>query len=138
MFDMVLKTLLGNALSQFNTSQQKLDEAQHRHDFSSIILTVTGITFTFSSDIGRYALYCQRSLERTLQNGERETRPSRLEVRCYFPGNKHSYTVIKKVWEEQRVSERKKTSRDGFLTLILFVLRTCLTFFTSLVSSFTP
>jgi len=33
-----------------------------------------------SSDIGRYAIYCQRSLERTLQNGERETRPSRLEA----------------------------------------------------------
>ncbi|XP_057315067.1 pleckstrin homology domain-containing family H member 2-like [Hydractinia symbiolongicarpus] len=33
-----------------------------------------------SSDVGRYAIYCQRSLERTLKNGERETKPSRIEA----------------------------------------------------------
>ncbi|XP_066913817.1 pleckstrin homology domain-containing family H member 1-like isoform X2 [Clytia hemisphaerica] len=33
-----------------------------------------------SSDVGRYAIYCQRSLERTLKNGERETKPSRMEA----------------------------------------------------------
>ena len=53
----------------------------------------------FSSDIGRYALYCQRSLERTLENGERETRSSRLEVSCYFLDNKHLYKIIKKMRE---------------------------------------
>ncbi|XP_065062028.1 pleckstrin homology domain-containing family H member 2-like [Rhopilema esculentum] len=33
-----------------------------------------------SSETGRYALYCMRSLERTVAEGEREARPSRPEV----------------------------------------------------------
>eukprot|EP00794_Sanderia_malayensis_P020288 gene20287-22274_t len=33
-----------------------------------------------STEFGRYALYCTRSLERTFQEGDREARPSRFEV----------------------------------------------------------
>lgn len=33
-----------------------------------------------SNEIGQYAMYCQRAVERTLQMGEREARPSRMEV----------------------------------------------------------
>ncbi|XP_051052146.1 pleckstrin homology domain-containing family H member 1 isoform X1 [Phodopus roborovskii] len=32
------------------------------------------------SETGQYATYCQRAVERTLQTGEREARPSRMEV----------------------------------------------------------
>ena len=34
----------------------------------------------FSNETGQYAIYCQRAVERTLQMGEREARPSRMEV----------------------------------------------------------
>ncbi|XP_076978910.1 pleckstrin homology domain-containing family H member 1 isoform X2 [Tamandua tetradactyla] len=32
------------------------------------------------NETGQYAIYCQRAVERTLQTGEREARPSRMEV----------------------------------------------------------
>ncbi|KAM7163669.1 pleckstrin homology domain-containing family H member 1 isoform 8-T8 [Macrochelys suwanniensis] len=32
------------------------------------------------SEIGKYAIYCQRSVERTLHTGEREAKPSRMEI----------------------------------------------------------
>lgn len=32
------------------------------------------------NETGQYATYCQRAVERTLQAGEREARPSRMEV----------------------------------------------------------
>ncbi|XP_060119569.1 pleckstrin homology domain-containing family H member 1-like, partial [Heteronotia binoei] len=32
------------------------------------------------NEIGKYAIYCQRSVERTWQVGEREARPSRMEI----------------------------------------------------------
>lgn len=38
----------------------------------------------FRTIIGKYAKYCQRCLERTLQNGEREDGPSRMEVCSIF------------------------------------------------------
>ena len=34
--------------------------------------------------LGKYATYCIRSLERSLRNGKREARPSRLEVRSFW------------------------------------------------------
>ncbi|XP_047133517.1 pleckstrin homology domain-containing family H member 2 isoform X1 [Hydra vulgaris] len=40
-----------------------------------------------SSGNGRYAIYCQRSLERTLQNGDRECKPSRVEVSSLIASN---------------------------------------------------
>ncbi|XP_074853311.1 pleckstrin homology domain-containing family H member 1 [Carettochelys insculpta] len=32
------------------------------------------------SEIGKYAIYCQRSVDRTLNTGEREAKPSRMEI----------------------------------------------------------
>ncbi|XP_069495090.1 pleckstrin homology domain-containing family H member 1 [Ambystoma mexicanum] len=32
------------------------------------------------NEIGKYSIYCQRSVERTLQTGDREAKPSRLEI----------------------------------------------------------
>ncbi len=34
----------------------------------------------FRTDHGKFAVFCQRALDRTLQNGSREARPSRMEV----------------------------------------------------------
>lgn len=43
--------------------------------------TVAPSSFPVSrSETGQYATYCQRAVERTLQAGEREARPSRMEV----------------------------------------------------------
>lgn len=38
------------------------------------------LVFLFRNETGQYATYCQRAVERTLQTGEREARPSRMEV----------------------------------------------------------
>lgn len=40
----------------------------------------SSFTCLFSNETGQYATYCQRAVERTLQTGEREARPSRMEV----------------------------------------------------------
>ena len=40
-----------------------------------------------TSDIGRFAIYCERSLDRILKNGEREARPSRLEAGAILQRN---------------------------------------------------
>ncbi|XP_033105384.1 pleckstrin homology domain-containing family H member 1-like [Anneissia japonica] len=36
--------------------------------------------FNSQTEVGKYAIFCQRTLERTLKNGVREARPSRTEV----------------------------------------------------------
>uniref|UniRef100_A0A3P9GYE7 Pleckstrin homology domain containing, family H (with MyTH4 domain) member 1 n=1 Tax=Oryzias latipes TaxID=8090 RepID=A0A3P9GYE7_ORYLA len=48
--------------------------------------------FRFSI-VGKYAVYCQRSLERTLQNGEREARPSRMEIISILLRNPYHHSL---------------------------------------------
>lgn len=38
------------------------------------------IAVIFRTEAGKYAIFCQCALERTLQNGPRERRPSRMEI----------------------------------------------------------
>lgn len=38
------------------------------------------LLFFYRSESGKYAAYCQRSIERTLANGSRLFKPSRVEV----------------------------------------------------------
>uniref|UniRef100_A0A8C5EXS3 Pleckstrin homology domain-containing family H member 1 n=1 Tax=Gouania willdenowi TaxID=441366 RepID=A0A8C5EXS3_GOUWI len=45
------------------------------------------------SEVGKYAVYCQRSLERTLQNGEREARPSRMEIVSILLRNPYHHSL---------------------------------------------
>ncbi|KAM8833831.1 pleckstrin homology domain-containing family H member 1 [Synchiropus picturatus] len=45
------------------------------------------------SDVGKYAVYCQRSVERTLQNGEREARPSRMEIVSILLRNPYHHSL---------------------------------------------
>ncbi|XP_051941465.1 pleckstrin homology domain-containing family H member 1 isoform X2 [Hippocampus zosterae] len=46
-----------------------------------------------SSDVGKYAVYCQRSLERTLHNGEREAKPSRMEIVSILLRNPYHHSL---------------------------------------------
>uniref|UniRef100_A0A3Q3DFW0 Pleckstrin homology domain containing, family H (with MyTH4 domain) member 1 n=1 Tax=Hippocampus comes TaxID=109280 RepID=A0A3Q3DFW0_HIPCM len=45
------------------------------------------------SDVGKYAVYCQRSLERTLHNGEREAKPSRMEIVSILLRNPYHHSL---------------------------------------------
>uniref|UniRef100_A0A3P9GZ22 Pleckstrin homology domain containing, family H (with MyTH4 domain) member 1 n=1 Tax=Oryzias latipes TaxID=8090 RepID=A0A3P9GZ22_ORYLA len=45
------------------------------------------------TEVGKYAVYCQRSLERTLQNGEREARPSRMEIISILLRNPYHHSL---------------------------------------------
>ncbi|XP_003962303.1 pleckstrin homology domain-containing family H member 1 [Takifugu rubripes] len=45
------------------------------------------------SEVGKYAVYCQRSVERTLTNGEREARPSRMEIVSILLRNPYHHSL---------------------------------------------
>lgn len=45
------------------------------------------------TEMGKYASYCQRALERTLQNGSREAKPSRMEVLSILLKNPYHHSL---------------------------------------------
>ncbi|XP_054827182.1 pleckstrin homology domain-containing family H member 1 isoform X2 [Eublepharis macularius] len=45
------------------------------------------------NEIGKYAIYCQRSVKRTLQIGEREARPSRMEIVSILLRNPYHHSL---------------------------------------------
>ncbi|XP_017277104.1 pleckstrin homology domain-containing family H member 1 isoform X1 [Kryptolebias marmoratus] len=45
------------------------------------------------TEVGKYAVYCQRSVERTLQNGEREAKPSRMEIVSILLRNPYHHSL---------------------------------------------
>ncbi|XP_066281395.1 pleckstrin homology domain-containing family H member 1-like isoform X2 [Branchiostoma lanceolatum] len=45
------------------------------------------------TEVGKYAVYCQRSLERTLRNGGREARPSRMELLSILLRNPYHHSL---------------------------------------------
>ncbi|NXI97312.1 PKHH1 protein, partial [Psophia crepitans] len=45
------------------------------------------------SEIGKYAIYCQRSVDRTVQTGEREARPSRMEIVSILLRNPYHHSL---------------------------------------------
>lgn len=45
------------------------------------------------TESGKYAAYCQRALERTLANGAREARPSRMEVLSILLKNPYHHSL---------------------------------------------
>ncbi|XP_010210496.1 PREDICTED: pleckstrin homology domain-containing family H member 1 [Tinamus guttatus] len=45
------------------------------------------------SEIGKYAIYCQRSVERTVHAGEREARPSRMEIVSILLRNPYHHSL---------------------------------------------
>lgn len=47
----------------------------------------------FRSEIGKYATYCQRAIKRTLENGGREAKPSRMEVLSILLKNPYHHSL---------------------------------------------
>ncbi|XP_048083398.1 pleckstrin homology domain-containing family H member 1 isoform X1 [Alosa alosa] len=45
------------------------------------------------TEVGKYAVYCQRSVERTQQNGEREAKPSRMEILSILLRNPYHHSL---------------------------------------------
>ncbi|XP_071414234.1 pleckstrin homology domain-containing family H member 1 isoform X1 [Pithys albifrons albifrons] len=45
------------------------------------------------SEIGKYAIYCQRSVDRTVQVGEREAKPSRMEIVSILLRNPYHHSL---------------------------------------------
>ncbi|XP_069773279.1 pleckstrin homology domain-containing family H member 1 isoform X2 [Narcine bancroftii] len=45
------------------------------------------------TEIGKYSIYCQRSVERTLQNGDREAKPSRMEIMSILLRNPYHHSL---------------------------------------------
>lgn len=45
------------------------------------------------TECGKYAAYCERALERTLLNGGRETKPSRMEVLSILMKNPYHHSL---------------------------------------------
>ncbi len=61
----------------------------HVIEFESLCLCV----YTHRTEVGKYAVYCQRSVERTLQNGEREAKPSRMEILSILLRNPYHHSL---------------------------------------------
>lgn len=45
------------------------------------------------TECGKYAAYCERALERTIKNGGRETKPSRMEVLSILLKNPYHHSL---------------------------------------------
>ncbi|XP_051868899.1 pleckstrin homology domain-containing family H member 2 [Pristis pectinata] len=45
------------------------------------------------TEVGKYAIYCQRSLERTQKNGGRESKPSRMEILSILLRNPYHHSL---------------------------------------------
>ncbi|XP_075903426.1 pleckstrin homology domain-containing family H member 2 isoform X2 [Nelusetta ayraudi] len=45
------------------------------------------------TEVGKYAIYCQRSMERTQQKGDRQARPSRLEILSILLRNPYHHSL---------------------------------------------
>ncbi|XP_072425397.1 pleckstrin homology domain-containing family H member 1 isoform X2 [Chiloscyllium punctatum] len=45
------------------------------------------------TEIGKYSIYCQRSAERTLRNGDREAKPSRMEIMSILLRNPYHHSL---------------------------------------------
>lgn len=49
--------------------------------------------FCHRTEFGKYAIYCQRCVERTQQNGDREARPSRMEILSTLLRNPYHHSL---------------------------------------------
>ena len=47
----------------------------------------------YRTECGKYAAYCERALERTIQNGNREMKPSRMEVLSILLKNPYHHSL---------------------------------------------
>lgn len=55
--------------------------------------TKAWLHFVLRTEVGKYTIYCQRSMERTQQKGERQARPSRMEILSILLRNPYHHSL---------------------------------------------
>ncbi|PSN42250.1 Uncharacterized protein C0J52_24804 [Blattella germanica] len=73
------------------------------------------------SECGKYAAYCQRALERTLQNGGREAKPSRMEVLSILLKNPYHHSLPHAIPVHMLNGAYQVVSFDGSTTIEEFL-----------------
>uniref|UniRef100_H3C5E6 Pleckstrin homology domain containing, family H (with MyTH4 domain) member 1 n=1 Tax=Tetraodon nigroviridis TaxID=99883 RepID=H3C5E6_TETNG len=74
------------------------------------------------SEVGKYAVYCQRSVERTQRNGERESRPSRMEIVSILLRNPYHHSLPFSIPVHFTNSTYQVVGFDGSTTVEEFLL----------------
>ncbi|XP_059223825.1 uncharacterized protein CG43867 isoform X2 [Stomoxys calcitrans] len=69
------------------------------------------------TETGKYAAYCERALERTLKNGGRETKPSRMEVLSILLKNPYHHSLPHAIPVHMMNSTYQVVSFDGSTTI---------------------
>uniref|UniRef100_A0AAY3ZUB3 Uncharacterized protein n=1 Tax=Denticeps clupeoides TaxID=299321 RepID=A0AAY3ZUB3_9TELE len=73
------------------------------------------------TEVGKYAVYCQRSVERTQQSGEREAKPSRMEIRSILLRNPYHHSLPFSIPVHFMNSTYQVVGFDGSTTVQEFV-----------------
>ncbi|XP_044728527.1 uncharacterized protein CG43867 isoform X4 [Chrysoperla carnea] len=73
------------------------------------------------SECGKYAAYCERALERTLQNGGREVKPSRMEVLSILLKNPYHHSLPHAIPVHMLNGAYQVVSFDGSTTIEEFL-----------------
>ncbi|XP_063217815.1 uncharacterized protein CG43867 isoform X3 [Bacillus rossius redtenbacheri] len=73
------------------------------------------------SECGKYAAYCERALERTLQNGGREAKPSRMEVLSILLKNPYHHSLPHAIPVHMLNGTYQVVSFDGSTTIEEFL-----------------
>ncbi|XP_016949435.1 uncharacterized protein CG43867 isoform X12 [Drosophila biarmipes] len=69
------------------------------------------------TETGKYAAYCERALERTLKNGGRETKPSRMEVLSILLKNPYHHNLPHAIPVHMMNTTYQVVSFDGSTTI---------------------
>ncbi|XP_055545921.1 uncharacterized protein CG43867 isoform X5 [Wyeomyia smithii] len=69
------------------------------------------------TECGKYAAYCERALERTMQNGDRETKPSRMEVLSILLKNPYHHSLPHAIPVHMMNGTYQVVSFDGSSTI---------------------
>lgn len=77
------------------------------------------------TECGKYAIYCQRTLERCLTNGCREVKPSRLEILAILLRNPYQHSLPFSLPVYFTNDNYFVVSFDGLTTIEEFAKRTC-------------
>lgn len=82
-------------------------------------------TVTDESEYGKYAIYCQRTLERCIANGSREVKPSRLEILAILLRNPYQHSLPFSIPVYFTNDNYIVVSFDGLTTIEEFVKQIC-------------
>lgn len=69
------------------------------------------------TECGKYAAYCERALERTMRNGNRETKPSRMEVLSILMKNPYHHSLPHAIPVHMMNGAYQVVSFDGSTTI---------------------